>query len=141
MIRWMSVVVAVCAATGCSGNSTDPVSQVSPPETVLKGPSPDVFAGAWRSVTPSLEFIGLSVASKSSEMGVLAARLTFSGVAWEGAGRIEGDSLMARMAIVGAATPTAVMVVRARDARTLRVRMRGAAASATDLDLTFVREN
>ncbi|MFN8582664.1 MAG: hypothetical protein U0163_17020 [Gemmatimonadaceae bacterium] len=48
-------------------------------------------------MTPSLEFLGLSVSSKSSEMGVLGARLTFSGVAWEGGGRIDGDSLVASM--------------------------------------------
>jgi len=42
-----------------------------------------VSRDAWCSVTPSLEFIRLSVYSKSSE-GVLAARLAFSGVAWEG---------------------------------------------------------
>ena len=139
MNRWWSV-VAVCAAAGCSG-SKEPVSPGALTETVVKAPSAANFAGAWRSVTPSLEFIGLSVVSKSSEMGVLVARLTFSGVAWEGAGRIEGDSLVARMAVLGATTPTSVIVVHARDARTLRVQMRQTAGAATDLDLTFVREN
>ena len=138
MIRWMSVVVAVCAVAGCS-RGTEPAAEVLPPETVLQAPSPATFAGVWRSVTPSLEFIRLTVHSTSIEAGVLAARLTFSGVAWEGSGRIEGDSFVASMTVSGAAAPTGVMVVQARDARTLRVQMRPASASA--LDLTFVRDD
>jgi len=137
-MRWMSVLVALCAVAGCSAG-TDPVDDASPTETVVKVPLPETFAGAWRSVTPSLEFIRLSVHSKSSEQGVLAARLTFSGVAWEGSGRIEGDSFVANMTIAGAATPTGVMVVRARDAGTLRVQMRPASGATTDL--TFVRDD
>jgi hypothetical protein len=129
MIRSMFVAVAMFAATGCSGTS-EPGSKVSQPEA---------FAGVWRSVTPSLEFIRLSVDSKSSEIGVLAARLTLSGVAWEGGGRIDGDSLVARMGIPGSAVPSGVIVARARDAQTLRVQLRPAAATPTDL--TFVREN
>ena len=139
MIRWMSVVVVACAAAGCSTGSTDPPSQTAPPETATQVPSPSTFAGAWRSVTPGLEFIGLSVYSKSSEQGVLAARLTFSGVAWEGGGRIQGDSLVTMMAIIGTTTPSGVMVARARDAQTLHVQMRPMAGAVTDL--TFVREN
>ncbi len=139
MIRWMSVVVALCAVSGCSGDTTDPVSKASPPEVALEVPSVGTFAGVWRSVTPSLEFMRLSVHSKSSEAGVLAARLTFSGVAWEGGGRIEGDSLVAHMTVAGGAVPIGVIVVRARDAQTLRVEMRPAAAAPTDL--TFVRDD
>ena len=71
-------------------------------------------------------------------MGVLGARLTFSGVAWEGGGRIAGDSLVTIMAITGT-TATAIMVARAGDAQTLRVQMRPTSGSVTDL--TFVREN
>jgi hypothetical protein len=129
MIRSMFAAVAMYAATGCSGTA-EPASKLSQPEA---------FAGVWRSVTPSLEFLRLSVDSKSSEMGVLAARLTFSGVAWEGGGRIEGDSLVARMGIPGSTVPSGVIVARARDAQTLRVQLRPAAAAPTDL--TFVREN
>ena len=92
-MRSLSVMTLLCATIGCA---------VGPAETTFKASSPAAFAGAWRYVTPSLEFIGLSVTSKSSEMGVLGARLTFSGVAWEGGGRIEGDSLVSAMAIVGA---------------------------------------
>jgi len=132
MIRRMSVLLALCIATGCSGGTTKPVLQPSPPED---------FAGTWRSVTPSLEFIRLSVNSKSSEMGVLAARLTLSGVAWEGSGRIDGDSLVATMLIPGSAAPlpSGVMVARARDAQTLLVEMRPTSGAPTDL--TFVRED
>ena len=134
MIRWMSAIVVVCTTTGCGG-TTGPASL----GTVVKVPLPEAFAGTWRSVTPSFEFIGLSVQSKSSEMGVLAARLTLSGVAWEGAGRIDGDSLVLDMTVAGTTTPTGLIVARASDARTLRLRMKPAAAPATDL--TFVREH
>src|SRR4051812_38533474 len=117
MNRWMSVVFAVFAATGCSGGTSGPASETAPPETVSQVPSAATFAGQWRSVTPSLEFIGLSVSSKSSEAGALAARLTFSGVYWDGGGRIQGDSLVASMTVVGATAPTSVLVAWAPDAK------------------------
>jgi len=136
-MRWISVVVLLSAVAGCSRTS-EPVSAGSPPETVSQAPPPSTFAGMWRSVTPGLELIRLSVHSKSSDEGVLAARLTFSGVAWEGGGRIAGDSLVTIMAITGT-TASGVMVARAGDAQTLRVQMRPTSGSVTDL--TFVREN
>jgi hypothetical protein len=139
MNRWVSVMVAVFVATGCSRGTSEPAAQTSPPETVSQPPSPATFAGQWRSVTPSLEFIGLSLSSKSSEAGALAARLTFSGVYWDGGGRIQGDSLVASMTVVGATEPTGVLIARAPDARTLRVQLRRATGPVTDL--TFVREN
>lgn len=129
MIRSTFVAITIFAATGCSGTS-EPGSKVSQPEA---------FAGVWRSVTPSLEFIRLSVDSKSSEIGVLAARLTLSGTAWDGNGRIDGDSLVVNMTIAGTTGPSLAMVAHAPDARTLRVRMRPASGAATDL--AFVREN
>lgn len=130
MMRWVSVMTLLGATIGCA---------VGPAETAFKASSPAAFAGEWRSVTPSLEFIGLSVTSKSSEMGVLGARLTFSGVAWEGGGRIEGDSLVAGMTIVGAPMASGVIVAHARDAQTLRVQFRPGAAAP--LDVTFVRQD
>jgi hypothetical protein len=139
MNRVMSVVVALCVASGCSSGTSEPASQPVPPESVSQVPTPATFAGQWRSVTPSLEFVGLSMQSRSSEAGALAARLSFSGVYWEGGGRIEGDSLVASMTAVGATAPTGVMIVRAGDAQTLRVQLRPAGAAGTDL--TFVREN
>ncbi|MES2178989.1 MAG: hypothetical protein V4550_14105 [Gemmatimonadota bacterium] len=129
MIRRMSVLAVSCAMIGCSVTTT---------ERVVDVPSAETFAGTWRSVTPSLEFIQLSVSPKSSEMGVLAARLTFSGVAWEGAGRIDGDSLVAGMSISGVVASSGVMVARARDAQTLVLQLRPSTAAA--LDLTLVRQ-
>lgn len=139
MIRTMSVVVALLAAVGCSRSASEPASEGLPPATV-KAPPAETFAGTWRSVTPSLEFIRLTVVSKSSEQGALAARLTLSGLAWEGSGRIQGDSLALDMAVVGAGAPSGVVVARARDARTLQVQMRSGPAGPVT-DLTFVREN
>ena len=133
MMRWVSVMTLLCATIGCAAGPA------GPSETAFEASSPAAFAGAWRSVTPSLEFVELSVTSKSSEMGVLGARLTFSGVAWEGGGRIEGDSLVAGMTIVGAPATSGLIVATARDAHTLRVRFRSGAASP--LDVTFVRQD
>jgi hypothetical protein len=130
MMRWALVMTLLCATNGCSMGLA---------EAAFKAQSPDAFAGAWRSVTPSLEFIRLSVNPKSSEVGVLGAQLAFSGVAWEGGGRIEGDSLVAGMTVVGAPTASGVLVAHARDAHTLHVQFRPAAAVRTDL--TFVRED
>jgi hypothetical protein len=131
MIRSMSAIAALCATIGCSGG---------PAKVVVQDSSPDAFAGAWRSVTPSLEFIRLSVNSTSSEMGVLAARLTLSGVAWEGRGRIDGDSLvLVAMTTAGTAGSGGVLVAHARDARTLHVQMRPAAGTTTEL--TLVRDD
>ena len=100
---------------------------------------PDAFAGTWRSVTPSFLFVRLSVSSTSSETCGVVARLTFSGVAWEGSGRITGDSLVLRMSNAGSAVPTGTVVVHPSDARTLRVQVRP--ESGAPMDLTFVRDN
>ena len=133
MRRVVFAMMLMWATTGCA------VGSAGPEETAVKKSAPEAFTGEWRSVTPSLEFIRLSLASKSSEMGVVAARLTFSGVYWDGAGRIEGDSLVAGMSIVGAASPSGVFVAHARDARTLEMTFRP--GSAPPLDVTFVRED
>lgn len=130
MMRWASVIALLAATNGCAAG---------PPEAAFNPSSPAAFAGEWRSVTPSLEFIGLSVISKSSERGALAARLTLSGVAWEGGGRIDGDSLVAGMTILGASAASGVIVARARDPLTLQVQFRPGAAPT--LDVTFVRQN
>jgi hypothetical protein len=139
MIRWMSVAVVVCGVAGCSTGTTDPPADGSPPETVPTVPSASTFAGVWRCVTPSLEFIRLTVSSTSSQIGVLAARLTFSGVAWEGSGRIEGDAFVSSMTVAGVSGATGVMVARSRDGATLSVQMRPAAGATTEL--SFVREH
>src|SRR5689334_25105126 len=128
-------VIGICMAMACSSSADRSLAASGPALTA----SPDAFAGSWRSVTPSMEFIRLTVASLSSQQGVLGARLTLSGVAWEGTGRIDGDSLRLDMAIVSSPSATGVMIVRASDSRTLRLHAWPASASA--LDLTFVRED
>ena len=129
-MRWMSMTIGLCATLACSDG---------PSETRVETASPDAFAGTWRSVTPSLEFLRLSIASKSSEQDVLGARLSFSGVQWDGSGRIDGDSLVARMTMTGRAEPIGVIVAHAIDARTLRVQLQPGSAAARQL--TFVRED
>ena len=139
MIRELSVVVVLCAAVGCSSGSTEPRSNGSPPPTGSEVVSANVFTGSWRSVTPSLEFVRLSVHSKSSEQGALAALLTFSGVAWEGGGRIEGGAFGANMALIHTTEPTRVLTARARDAGTLLGQLRS--PTGAPLELTFVRDD
>ena len=138
MIRELSVVVALCAVVGCSSGSTEPRSNGTPPTNGSGVVAASAFTGSWRSVTRSLEFVRLSIESKSSEQGALAARLTFSGVAWDGSGRIDGDAFVADMALIHTTTPTRVLVARARDAGTLAVQLRS--PTGAPLDLTFVRE-
>ena len=130
MIRRTFIMIASLASLACSSRATEATP------TPL---SADAFAGTWRSVTPSYEFIRLTVASKSSEMGALGARLTLSGVAWEGSGRITGDSLVMSMMNAGSTQPVGVLVVRVREGQTLSAQMRP--ASAGSLELTLVREN
>jgi hypothetical protein len=108
-------------------------------EAVPVAPEPDAFAGSWQSTTPSLEFVRLSIAALSSEQGAFGARLTFSGVAWEGRGRIEGDSLVVPVALIGAAQPSGVLVAKVREGRSLAARLRTDGAGSP-LDLTLVRE-
>ena len=130
MIRRTFVPLALLASVACASLATE----AAPPSA-----SADTFAGSWRSVTPPVEFIRLTIASKSSEQGALAARLTLSGMAWEGSGRIAGDSLVIAMVSAGSTQPTGVIVVRAGTGGSLSVRMRPTSAAATDL--TLVREN
>ena len=134
MIRWMSATAALWGAVGCSG------SLVEHPATAAIS-SPEAFVGTWRSVTPSLEFIGLSVYSKSSELGVLAVRLTYSGVAFEGSGRIEADSLIASMTMAGRMQPSTALVAYLPDGKILHVERRPTRSAPASLTLDFVREH
>ena len=135
MIRRSSAMIALLASIACSSRTTE-----ANPSTTT--PTADAFAGAWRSVTPSLEFVRLTIAPKSSEQGALAARLTLSGVAMEGSGRIVGDSLVIPMMAAGSVQPTGVLVAHVRGGGTLAVRVwPPAIASISTLDLTLVREN
>jgi hypothetical protein len=128
MWRRLSLSSVVCLAAACVARTTEPAA----PVTV------ETFAGTWQSITPSMEFIRLTVASKSSEQGVLGARITFSGVYWDGQGTIDADSLVLGMTLVGAAQPTGTIVARAQGADTLHLSMR--APQANPLQLTLVRE-
>ena len=130
MRRRTSAILFLAGALACASGSTEAVSVA---------PSPDVFAGTWQSTTPSLEFVRLAVTSLSSEQGALGARLTFSGVAWEGRGRIVGDSLVVPVALIGATQPTGTLVARIREGQSLAARLRTDGA-ASSLDLTLVRE-
>jgi hypothetical protein len=128
MLR-LVMAVAACTAIRCGSGFAAPESQAFS----------DAFAGTWRSVTPSREFVRLSVFSSSSESCALAARLTFSGVAWDGGGRIVGDSLVLRMSTAGSAAPTATVVLHSSDGQTVRVQLRP--ENGATLDLTFVRDD
>ena len=127
MLRLVSA-VAACTVIRCGTGFVGPDSLV-----------PDAFAGTWRSVTPSFLFVRLSFSSSSSETCGVVARLTFSGVAWEGSGRITGDSVVLRMSNAGSAVPTGTVVVHPGDARLLRVQVRP--ESAAPMDLTFVPDD
>jgi len=119
---------AACTVIRCGTGFIGPDSQTLP----------DAFAGTWRSVTPSFEFIRLSVFSTSGGTCGVVAHLTFSGVAWEGSGQITGDSLVLPMSSAGSAMRAGTVVAHSSDARTLRVQVRP--DSAAPMDLTFVRE-
>jgi hypothetical protein len=135
----MAAALALGTALGCAAQTTDPAA-AERDATLGRAPNAPVttFAGAWRSVTPSLEFVRLSVVSLSREPGAIAARLTLSGVALDGDARIEGDSLVAALSY-GGAPANRRLVARARDARTLLVQLRS--PDAAPLALTFVRED
>ena len=130
MIRRTFLSLTLLAAIACSSRATEATTPTA---------SADTFAGSWRSVTPPVEFIRLTIASKSSDQGALAARLTLSGMAWEGSGRIAGDSLAISMVSAGSTQPTGVIVVRPGAGASLSVQMRPTSAAPTDL--TLVREN
>jgi len=130
MKRSMSVAVAMWAALGCSN---------SPTESAPENADPAAFTGTWRSVTPTMEFIRMSVESKSSEMGALGVRLTYSGVAFDGSGRIDGDSLVADLTVARSSQPAGVLIAHLRPGNALRVEQRYD-ATVTGLTIDFVRE-
>lgn len=123
-------ILAFVSATACS---TDHVTR----SMISEIPSPDAFAGSWRSVTPSLEFVRLTVDSKSSEQGVFASRLTYSGLAWDGEGRIDGDSLVMELSVRGVSGNSTRLVLRRSGNDTLSARH----DTGPGVGLTLVREN
>lgn len=123
---------ALSAAAGCRGDATTAAS-VTPETTAATA---ETFQGTWRSVTPSFEFIRLSVASLSSERGALGARLTLSGRMLDGSGRISGDSVQVEMTDTGSSERSGTLVMRPRGADSLGVRL----ILGTTTSLTFVRD-
>jgi hypothetical protein len=116
-----------CIAMGCSGGTE--VISLTPPES---------FTGVWRSITAQAEFIRLTVDTSPGQQGQLDTRLTFSGVYWEGSGRVEGDSLVAQMASAGSASPTGSLIARIGAGDTLSMVLRS--AQTDPLSLRFVRD-
>jgi hypothetical protein len=129
MLR-LALAIAACTTIRCGSGFIGPDSHAA---------LPDAFAGSWRSVTPSFLFVRFSVTSTSGETCGVVARLTFSGVAWEGSGQVAGDSLVLRMTNAGSSVATGTVVAHRSESRTLRVQVRP--ESAAPLDLTFVRDN
>lgn len=109
------------------------VGCTQPGEPIAKVP-PETFVGSWRSTTAPHEHLRLTV-QPPAPMGWLGTRLTFSGVAWEGAARIEGDSL-----ILDATTSSrygAAVIAHPAEGGALRVRVES--YEATPLTLIFIR--
>jgi hypothetical protein len=130
MRRWILCMVALVSATACS---TDQVTQ-----STSEAPGPEAFAGVWRSVTRSLEFVRLTVDSKSSERGVFASRLTYSGLAWDGEGRVDGDSLVLDLSVPGVSGNSTRLVLWLSGDDTLTARHY---TGPEGLSLTLVREH
>lgn len=131
MNRWKLALSVLMATTACSADQG-----CCEAATVF----PIVYVGEWRSVTPNLEFVRLTVRSKSGEQGVLASRLTYSGVYWEGDGRVDGDSLVSNMSVPGISGPATRLVMRSSpDENSLQVRHDTQGGQA--VLLTFIREN
>ena len=103
----------------------------------LRPHSPATFTGTWRSVTAPHEHLRLTVTEIPGIPDGLYVRLTFSGVAWEGPGRIEADSLI--MDISTAAVSGAKVVAHPAADAALRVDVDS--DTADKLTLTFVRDS
>ena len=141
MTRSMSMKMAATTAlaamlvAGCSSNSTEPASEFSR-QTTVTVPTATMVAGEWKATDPHPDFYRLSVVPKESEQGAFGTRLTFSGVYWEGTGRIQGDAFVANMATPGIAGSGSVLTARATDAGALLVTLR---TNTTTMEFKFVR--
>lgn len=98
--------------------------------------SAERFTGSWRSVTAPNEHLRLTIARSLVPGVMLSARITFSGVAWEGPARIEGDSLI--MDLTTAAVSGATVIAHPGDNGALRVRVES--NTAAPILATFVRQ-
>ena len=130
MLRRMSVLAALSAAMGCSTGAADPATNLTA--------APEAFVGAWRSVTPSTEFIRLTINPTAGPATRLGARLTFSGVALDGLGQIEGDSAVLTLSSSPLSSKMNMYVLRASDANHLTLQERPATTGG--LRLTLERE-
>ena len=118
--------LAVLALIGCASTPTS-----------TGATTPETFIGRWASITPGREFIGLTIASLSNRQGMLGARLTFSGVAWDGSGSIDQDAFRATMSASPTSSYVKILVVRSAAKDTLRAEF-GDGTSSSDV-LTLVR--
>jgi hypothetical protein len=134
MLRRFAALLGTCALLACA-RSTDRLSTENTPRAA----APEAFVGAWRSITPQLEFVGLSVYSKSSQQGVFGVRLTYSGVAFDGNGRLDADSLVVSLTVSGTAQPAGVLIARAPAAGALHVERRDLPTACAGASLDFVR--
>ena len=130
MRRWARILVLVATVQACETKVGSEVVRVAQPEE---------FTGTWRSITAETEFVRLTVESLSREQGALGARLTFSGVYWEGTGTITGDSLVAQMGLTGRSTPNATLVAYFSDSGVMSMELRQ--TSGEPLRLSFVRDD
>jgi hypothetical protein len=126
--------LAAMLVAGCS-NSTDPASEFSR-QTTVTVLTATMIAGEWKATDPHPDFFRLSVVPRESEQGAFGTRLTFSGVYWEGTGRIQGDAFVANMDTPGIAGSGSVLTARATDAGALLVTMR---TNTTTMEFKFVR--
>ena len=124
-LRIVAVAALLMSAAACSRTPSENTALV-PPER---------FTGSWRSTTPPYEHLRLTAQPLSGFANVLSMRLSFSGVRWEGPGRIEGDSLV--MDATTSSQYGAAVIAHPAEGGALRVRV--FAAAAQPLTLTFVR--
>ena len=135
MMGRLALIGVTAVTLGCGGSAAEPGKAAGDQRKIATA---DAFIGSWRSITPSYDFIRLSVASLSIQQGALGARLTLSGLAFDGNARIDADSLVATMSVAGSSEANATFVARAKDARTLTAQLRP--ANGSPLSLTFVRQ-
>ena len=130
MRRWAQILVLAATVQACETNLGSEVVDVAQPEE---------FTGTWRSISAEAEFVRLTVQPLSREQGALGARLTFSGVYWDGTGTITGDSLVAQMGMTGRSTPNATLVAYFSDSGVMSMELRQ--TSGEPLRLSFVRDD
>lgn len=130
----MKALVVLAAFAGIAGCGRMVAEDASPSSASI-----GQFVGRWRSTTPSLEFVRLEMASPVAGQPTIAAHLTLSGAAFDAAGPIDGDSVVAPMSIAGATQVAGTLMIRALRNGTLSAQLRST-GNAPAQNLTFVRE-